>query len=64
MSFSHGGGGVTHPVLDGGVPFPVMMGVPHPVMVGVPINTLDGGILFQVWVGLGTPSQVSAINPS
>ena len=29
MSFSHGGGGgVTHPVLDGGgVPYPVMMDI-------------------------------------
>ena len=64
MSFSHGGGGVTHPVLDGGVPFPVMMGGTPSSHGGGTNPHIGWGIPSQVWVGWGTPSQVSAINPS
>ena len=42
--------GGNHPILGGGVPYPVMMGVTHPI--------LDGGVPYPVMMGVPHPVMV------
>ena len=58
MSFSHdGGGGVTHPVLDGGTLFSHDGGTPSSHGAGTNPH-LEWVIPLQVWVGWGYPIPV------